>query len=502
MSNSHVTNHGSIRIFLALLTALVVGAPAAQAQVVQGIVRDAAAGLPIAGAIVLLLDSQNTTRLRVRTNARGEFLLRAPGAGSYTVFAERDGYASTVSEPLTLAVEQVLELPLAISALRSATVSGGVDAVDIEDLDPFEAAQRYAAMIAQACEGEYDPARHGILVGTVRDSVSNVKLPMVETIIEWEGVPDPADSTARVRVAFDPGTGAPRTFNQRSGYTDDDGAYLICNAPADVSLSLWAGTGDETVGRRRGVRVNRGTINKQDLILGLTNQTEPGDIFGVVRDLRRRDPIVGAEVTIDELGLSALTNSRGVFTFEDVPWGIYLLKVKHLAYADAVQAFRLQGGRAHQMEVQLSEAAIELDPLTVSVRPRAWFAGMTGLQHRINMGFGYILDREDLEARGASNIGDALRGIPGVRVVSIGANGSTVVFRGQRNILGAGCQPVVFMDGQKMSLDPELGLNEFSALDLQTIEVYRSAAEVPGEFGGLDSGCGALVMWTKRGIGR
>lgn len=53
-----------------------------------------------------------------------------------------------------------------------------------------------------------------------------------------------------------------------------------------------------------------------------------------------------------------------------------------------------------------------------------------------------------------------------------------------------------------MRLDPELGLNEFSALDLQAIEVYRSAAEVPGEFGGIGSRCGALVMWTKRGIGR
>jgi Carboxypeptidase regulatory-like domain/TonB-dependent Receptor Plug Domain len=504
LSYSHIMDRGSIPFLFALFVVLSVGvvaAPQAQAQVVRGTLLDAEVGLPIAGAVVLLLDSENATRVRVRTDGKGRFGLRAPGVGEYTLFAQREGYASTVSEVFTLSAGQELELPLSISALRAAsavsvTVGEGEDA---EELDPVEAAQRYARVIAQACEGEYDPTRHGILVGIVRDSVSNVPLPMVKTIVEWEGVPD---STAQVRVSFDPGTGAPRTFNQLSGFTDDEGAYLICNAPADIRLSIWAGAGEEATGRREPLRLNSGTIKKKDLILGLTNQTEPGDILGVVRDLRTGAPIVGAEVAIDEVGLTGITNSRGVFTFQDVPWGIYILRVTHLAYADAVQAFRLQGGRAHQIDVTMSEEAIELDPLTVSVRPRAWFSGMTGLQHRINSGFGYILDSEDLAERGAANIDDALRGIPGVRIIPLGAYGATVRFRGSRNMFSAACEPAFFMDGVKVRLDPDMGLSEFSALDLQAVEVYRSAAEVPGEFGGSDSSCGALVMWTKRGIGR
>jgi carboxypeptidase family protein/TonB-dependent receptor-like protein len=500
---SHTASRGSTRFLFALLAALTVAGidvPGAQAQVVQGTLRDAEAGLPIAGGVVLLLDAENATRLRVRTDARGSFRLRVPGAGEYTIFAERDGYASTVTDVLTLAVEQVLDLNLSISALRSSTVPDALaEGEDLSELDPFEAAQRWAGMIAEACEGEYDPSRHAILVGVVKDSVSNVPLPMVQTIIEWEGVPD---STARVRVAFDPGTGAPRTYNQLSGFTDDDGAYLICNAPADVRLSIWAGAGTEAEGRRQALVLNRGTMKKQDLSLGLTNQTEPGDIFGVVRDILTGDPILGAEVVIEGAGVSALTNDRGVFTFEAVPWGIYVLSVKHLAYAGALQAFRVQGGLAHQIDVTMAQEAIQLEPLTVSVRPRAWFSGMSGLQHRIDLGFGYILDSNDLAERGASSIEDALRGVPGVRVIRLGARGATVRFRGSRNVISAGCEPLFYLDGVKMSLDPSLGLNEFSALDLQAIEVYRSAGEVPGEFSGLDAGCGALVMWTKRGIGR
>ncbi len=473
------------------------GAPRSlDAQAIEGVLRDAEAGLPIAGAVIILLDTQNEQRLRVRTDLRGEFRLPVPEAGDYTVWAEREGYASTVSELLSVTLEAVVPLELAISALRtSATVLEGESA---DDLDPYEAALRYAAMLGRACEGRYDPTKHAILVGIVRDSVSNVNLPGVSAVIEWRGAPD---STARVRVQFDPGTGAPQTYNQIAGVTDDDGAFMICNVPAGVTVALWAEAGEEARAAERAIEVKPGTIRKEDIILGLTNQTEPGDILGRVRGRMNGDPVVGADVRLQGTDFRTITNERGTFTLEQIPWGIYVIEVDHIAYASAQQAFRVQGGRAHQMEVLMTEEAIELDPLTVTVRPRSWFSGMSGLQHRINLGFGYVLEREDLERRGASNIGDALRGIPGVRVQRSGLYGSNVVFRSSRNLLGQSCRPTVWMDGVRITLDPQLGLNEFTALDLEVIEVYRSAAEVPGEFSG-DANCGVLVLWTRRGIGR
>jgi len=49
------------------------------------------------------------TDIAVATNAQGRFILRAPEPGTYTLVAERDGYATTVSEPLTLEALEVID---------------------------------------------------------------------------------------------------------------------------------------------------------------------------------------------------------------------------------------------------------------------------------------------------------------------------------------------------------------------------------------------------------
>jgi len=34
--------------------------------------------------------------------------------------------------------------------------------------------------------------------------------------------------------------------------------------------------------------------------------------------------------------------------------------------------------------------------------------------------------------------------------------------------------------------------------ELEAIEVYRSSAEAPPEFGGTTGACGVIVLWTRR----
>jgi len=86
---------------LALLALLLAARPLA-AQTVQGELVDAA-GRPLGGAMVVLLDAEGKVQGRVLTDESGRFVLRAPGAGSYRLRAERIGFERTESPPLALA---------------------------------------------------------------------------------------------------------------------------------------------------------------------------------------------------------------------------------------------------------------------------------------------------------------------------------------------------------------------------------------------------------------
>ncbi|MDF1503374.1 carboxypeptidase-like regulatory domain-containing protein [Roseisolibacter sp. H3M3-2] len=100
---------------LALLAALLAPA-AAGAQTVVGQVVDGADGAPLASAVVSLLDTGRVRVAGVLTDSAGRFTLRAPGAGSWTVRADRVGSASAASEPLVLGVGDSVSIRLALGA--------------------------------------------------------------------------------------------------------------------------------------------------------------------------------------------------------------------------------------------------------------------------------------------------------------------------------------------------------------------------------------------------
>jgi outer membrane receptor for ferrienterochelin and colicin len=154
-----------------------------------------------------------------------------------------------------------------------------------------------------------------------------------------------------------------------------------------------------------------------------------------------------------------------------------------------------------------------------------------GFYDRQNSDFGRFITRDLIEERRARRFTDLLRTIPGVRInPSAGGLGrSAVQLRGSLLSHGGVCQPRVFIDGtivirgdsRPRTLDKRAGpreeateqeLPEFErdeiALDdvvmpddVEAIEVYRSAAQIPARFGGAsrETQCGVIVIWTRRG---
>ena len=112
-------------VWLALACATASGTAA---QIVRGRVLEEGSGAPLAGAMIVLTDAAGTQAGRVLTNDLGAFVLRAPQAGTYTLRADRIGYASATSPPLELApgaaVSHDLVVPVQAIVLANITVEG------------------------------------------------------------------------------------------------------------------------------------------------------------------------------------------------------------------------------------------------------------------------------------------------------------------------------------------------------------------------------------------
>ncbi|HYD75958.1 TonB-dependent receptor [Ramlibacter sp.] len=96
-----------------------------------------------------------------------------------------------------------------------------------------------------------------------------------------------------------------------------------------------------------------------------------------------------------------------------------------------------------------------------------------------------VLDREDLFQRGAANVGEALRGAPGLAVASDGAQGQNPVIRGLKRE-----SVVLLVDGMRLnSAQPAGAIASFMSLGLaDSVEVVRGPASVlygTGALGGV-----------------
>ena len=68
------------------------------------------------------------------------------------------------------------------------------------------------------------------------------------------------------------------------------------------------------------------------------------------------------------------------------------------------------------------------------------------------------------------------------------------------------CYPAVYVDGSSWSRPKAGGIghdpvdfSQFYTMDIEALEIYKGAGSVPGEFGGGDAACGAIIVWTRRG---
>jgi hypothetical protein len=118
---------------------------------------------------------------------------------------------------------------------------------------------------------------------------------------------------------------------------------------------------------------------------------------------------------------------------------------------------------------------------------------------------GTFITRTDFEKWQTTHLTDALRRMPGVKIVdslytkfAASSRGPKPVIAGPRGAFDAApCIMRVGMDGQIK--EPTFELDELPVKEIYGVEVYPGPATIPSQFAGLrkDAFCGLIMIWTR-----
>jgi Carboxypeptidase regulatory-like domain/TonB-dependent Receptor Plug Domain len=212
----------------------------------------------------------------------------------------------------------------------------------------------------------------------------------------------------------------------------------------------------------------------------------------------------------------ARTGADGTFSVELRGPGTFRLRGERAGYqASTSQPLTVAVREAVEVTLRVSAQALQIEPLTVTGRvqpPRSRVLAQNGFYDREAMGMGKFVRREDIDRHPEHNLVHTLARIPGVeldvdrhgREIVTFTRGRTVgtLKRGQQGVRDD-CFPQIYLDGSLMRYAPpnDVQLDDIiSPSQIEAIEVYRSAAELPPQYNGSNSACGAILIWSRHDV--
>jgi hypothetical protein len=219
-----------------------------------------------------------------------------------------------------------------------------------------------------------------------------------------------------------------------------------------------------------------------------------GVVVGVVRDPSGA-PVAAARVTVLGVGVGAVSDDSGAFRLTGLPDGPVTVHARRLGYAPASLVVTLATGEVRNVAVVLAAATETLD--TVDVRADPMRGKMGGFNGRRERGIGTFLTRDDIVRRRAGRVSQLLRYLPGVYIPQDNSDmrPSTVGMRRAAGIsTRTNCVVQLYVDGQHY---PDGRLDDFRPAELEGIEIYKSASEIPAVFRSRDTMCGVIALWTR-----
>ena len=210
-----------------------------------------------------------------------------------------------------------------------------------------------------------------------------------------------------------------------------------------------------------------------------------GSIEGTVTDADDGQPIAGAQVFIEALGLGGVTDADGRYSIQNVPAGQHQLSTNIIGYLAATEGVTVPPGEVATVDLRLSFTALELDEVVVTGTSAE--AEATELPYSVS-----VVARRRLEEQGSPLVTEFFKalgvshGVVGERQSWYNANEVAAVPETVANVnlrgLGAS-RTLVLLNGRRQVYLPArliggryVDINAFPSIAIDRIEVLKEGA--------------------------
>ena len=213
-------------------------------------------------------------------------------------------------------------------------------------------------------------------------------------------------------------------------------------------------------------------------------------LSGVVLDSARA-PVPEAEVSLIEAGVvrrQVVTDAAGRFVLGDFSASRVTVRVRRLGYEErSVEAAVGAASQPTFVEIIVTPAPAQLEEVRVEPNPLGRLREFYD-HRRQRRSFARFLELTDIRRIAPTIASELFRTVPGITIRAATTGGNTIRIRG--------CQPTVWVDGQRI---PGAELDDVvQPSDIGGIEFYPSSAGIPPQY--LDPSnrlCGLILVWTR-----
>jgi len=206
----------------------------------------------------------------------------------------------------------------------------------------------------------------------------------------------------------------------------------------------------------------------------------------------------------------ARTGADGTFQIQLRAPGTMRIQAERAGYRPTVTSdLPVNVRETLEVEVRISATAVAMEPLRVTARvepPHRRNLELNGFYDRERQGFGTYLRREDLEKRSNQNLQQVLARVNGTATYYLGSkqyiyfprNGRPTLRQSMRGPANNACLPRLWLDGVRVTYDASNDINSVvNPNQIEAIEVFRGAAEIPVQYNDSNSMCGVILIWTR-----